>query len=83
MILTDQSVRTMVAEIVREKILQTTEEEIPYVTAVVVEKWEEEREGLHAHSLRHLCRTRFAEEDCHRQRRRTLERDRHRRAAGY
>jgi len=43
---TDQSVRTMVAEIVREKILQTTEQEIPYVTAVVVEKWEEEREDF-------------------------------------
>ena len=43
---TDQSVRTMVAEIVREKILQTTEEEIPYVTAVLVEKWEEEREDF-------------------------------------
>jgi len=41
--LTDQSVRTMVAEIVREKILQTTQEEIPYVTAVVTEKWEEVR----------------------------------------
>jgi len=44
--LTDQSVRTMVAEIVREKILQTTAEEIPYVTAVAVEKWEEEREDF-------------------------------------
>jgi GTP-binding protein Era len=44
--LTDQSVRTMVAEIVREKILQTTKEEIPYVTAVVVEKWEDEREDF-------------------------------------
>jgi GTP-binding protein Era len=44
--LTDQSVRTMVAEIVREKILQTTGDEIPYVTAVVVEKWDEERENF-------------------------------------
>lgn len=44
--LTDQSLRTMVAEIIREKILQTTEEEIPYVTAVVTEKWEEEREDF-------------------------------------
>jgi GTP-binding protein Era len=44
--LTDQSVRTMTAEIVREKILQTTQEEIPYVTAVVVEKWDEEREDF-------------------------------------
>ncbi|HEX3280504.1 MAG TPA: GTPase Era [Pyrinomonadaceae bacterium] len=44
--LTDQSVRTMTAEIVREKILQATQEEIPYVTAVVVEKWDDEREDF-------------------------------------
>lgn len=44
--LTDQSIRTMAAEIVREKILQTTAEEIPYVTAVVTEKWEETREDF-------------------------------------
>ncbi len=43
--LTDQSMRTIAAEIVREKILQATSEEIPYVTAVVTEKWEETREG--------------------------------------
>jgi GTP-binding protein Era len=36
----------MVAEIIREKILQTTEEEIPYVTAVVTEKWEEVRDDF-------------------------------------
>jgi GTP-binding protein Era len=41
--LTDQPVRSIVAEIVREKILQTTGEEIPYVTAVVTEKFEQER----------------------------------------
>ncbi|HXM35111.1 MAG TPA: KH domain-containing protein, partial [Pyrinomonadaceae bacterium] len=41
--LTDQSMRVLAAEIVREKILQTTGEEIPYVTAVVTEKWEEVR----------------------------------------
>ena len=44
--LTDQSVRTMAAEIVREKILIQTQEEIPYVTAGVVEKWEDEREDF-------------------------------------
>jgi GTP-binding protein Era len=43
---TDQSVRAMVAEIVREKILRTTGEEIPYVTAVVTEKYEQEREDF-------------------------------------
>lgn len=44
--LTDQSMRSLVAEIVREKILRTTGEEIPYVTAVVTEKWEDVREDF-------------------------------------
>lgn len=39
--LTDQSMRTIAAEMVREKILATTGEEIPYVTAVVTELWDE------------------------------------------
>jgi GTP-binding protein Era len=39
--LTDQSVNSIVAEMVREKILETTGEEIPYVTAVVTEKFDE------------------------------------------
>jgi GTPase len=39
--LTDQPERIIVAELVREKILQATGEEIPYVTAVVTERWEE------------------------------------------
>ena len=38
---TDQPMRTLAAELVREKILQTTGDELPYVTAVVVERWEE------------------------------------------
>jgi len=44
--LTDQPMRAIVAEIVREKILQTTGEELPYVTAVVTEKYEEVRSDL-------------------------------------
>src|SRR5690242_943016 len=43
---TDQPVRVLAAEIVREKILETTGEEIPYVTAVVTERWEEIREDF-------------------------------------
>lgn len=39
--MTDQSMRTLVAEMVREKILQTTGDEIPYVTAVVTEQYDE------------------------------------------
>jgi GTP-binding protein Era len=41
--LTDQPLRALVAEIVREKILETTGEEIPYVAGVVTERWEETR----------------------------------------
>ena len=44
--LTDQPVRALCAEIVREKILQTTGDEIPYVTAVVTERFDEEREDF-------------------------------------
>lgn len=39
--LTDQPERFLVAEIIREKILLLTGEEVPYATAVVVEKFEE------------------------------------------
>ena len=43
--MTDQPLRTLVAEMVREKILQTTGEELPYVTAVVTEKFDETESG--------------------------------------
>jgi GTPase len=39
--MTDQPIRVLVAEMVREKILETTGEEIPYVTAVVTERYDE------------------------------------------
>jgi GTPase len=39
--ITDQPMRSIVAEMVREKILRSTGEELPYVTAVVPEKWDE------------------------------------------
>lgn len=44
--LTDQPLRSIVAEMVREKILATTGEEIPYVTAVVTELFDESDPGL-------------------------------------
>lgn len=49
--LTDQPERVIVAELVREKILRATEEEIPYVTAVTVERWEEGDRSLKIHCL--------------------------------
>lgn len=39
--LTDQPLRQIAAEMVREKILASTGEEIPYVTAVVAELWDD------------------------------------------
>jgi len=44
--LTDQSLRVLVSEIVREKVLQSMGDEIPYVTAVVTERFEEVREDF-------------------------------------
>ena len=37
----DQPERFLVAELIREKILLLTGEEVPYATAVVIEKFEE------------------------------------------
>lgn len=39
--MTDQPVRSIVSEMVREKILQSTGEEIPYVTAVITEVFDD------------------------------------------
>ncbi|CAN5542558.1 GTPase Era [soil metagenome] len=44
--MTDQPVRSIVAEMVREKILMSTGEEIPYVTAVVTELFDDTEPGL-------------------------------------
>ena len=44
--LTDQTLRSLVSEIVREKVLHATGDEIPYVTAVVTERYEEVREDF-------------------------------------
>ena len=43
--MTDQPMRNLAAEMVREKILMSTGEELPYVTAVVTEKFEETKTG--------------------------------------
>lgn len=43
---TDQSSRFLVGEIVREKILAATRQEVPHATAVLVDQWAEEPSGL-------------------------------------
>ena len=44
--LTDQPLKIIVAEMVREKILETTGEELPYVTAVITESFDESDPNL-------------------------------------
>jgi len=39
--ITDQPERFLVAELIREKILKLTQQEVPHSTAVLVDKWEE------------------------------------------
>ncbi len=40
--LTDQSERTLAAELIREQLMLQTEQELPYTTAVVVDAWDED-----------------------------------------
>ncbi len=49
--ITDQPERVLVAEIVREKILMVTRDEIPYVTAVYTESFKEEGPLLRIHCV--------------------------------
>ena len=39
--LTDQTERTLAAELIREKVLRHTRDELPYTTAVVIDQFEE------------------------------------------
>ncbi len=45
-IVTDQIERFMVAEVVREKVMQQTEEEIPHSSATEVLQWSERKDGV-------------------------------------
>ncbi len=48
---TDQMERTIVAELVREKILEMTQQELPYSTAVRTEMWKQERGAAEIHCV--------------------------------
>jgi GTP-binding protein Era len=45
-IVTDQMERFMASEIIREKIIESTKEEVPYSAAVEVEEWTERDDGV-------------------------------------
>ncbi len=51
---TDQPIRFMVAELIREKIFSLTSQEVPYSSTVVVESFKEETRGDHAGSMEKL-----------------------------
>lgn len=55
--MTDQPERVLAAELVREKILLATAEELPYVTAVVTERWEDAQDITRIHCLIYVERT--------------------------
>ena len=44
--LTDQNMRFIVAELIREQVLRFVHQEVPHAVAVVVEEWKERREDL-------------------------------------
>jgi GTP-binding protein Era len=44
--MTDQPERFLAAELVREKVLQQTRQEVPHSIAVIVDTWQEEPPGL-------------------------------------
>lgn len=48
---TDRSVNFMVCELVREKVLRLTREEVPHAVTCVIEKWEESNKSVHINVL--------------------------------
>ena len=62
--LTDQPMRFLAAELVREKIFRETRQEVPYGTAVVVEKFEEPESSLSRAVVR-IHATIYVENDNH------------------
>lgn len=55
--LTDQPLRFLVAEIIREQILKTTREEVPHATAIVIDEWDETPKLIRISATIHVERT--------------------------
>ncbi len=73
---TDQPERFLAAELIREKVLLATRQEVPHSVAVMVDKWERDAQD-HAHLCHHPGRARWAEGHRDRNQGRHAETDRH------
>ncbi len=60
---TDQPTRFMVAELIRERILVDTGEEVPYASAVVIERFEEPEASSKANPLTRISAAIYCERD--------------------
>ena len=60
---TDQPTRFMVAELIRERILVETGEEVPYAAAVVIERFEEPEPASKANSLTRISAAIYCERE--------------------
>ena len=69
---TDQPERFLAAELIREKMLLATRQEVPHSVAVMVDRWEEDA-GAHAHLRHHPRGARRAEGHRHRRQGRDAE----------
>lgn len=54
--LTDKSERFMVAEIIREKIIRLTGDEIPYSVAIEIEQWQRKKKVLHISTIIYVAK---------------------------
>ena len=63
--ITDQPEKFLAAEMIREKILVATEQEVPHSVAVLIDHWEEGKK-LTRHQRHHICRALRSEGHCHR-----------------
>ncbi len=76
--ITDKQEREIAAELIREQVLLHLKQEVPHSVAVVVEQFDERKNGSGSHCRHHLRRARFAKGHPHRQRRPDAEADRRR-----
>src|SRR6202043_3655215 len=60
---TDQPMRFMVAELIRERILVETGEEVPYASAVVIERFEEPELSSKTNKLTRISAAIYCERD--------------------